>query len=142
MTVAHGYMDRAIFTVLTNDVATKEKEKAANTIESPPLDTKSETFRSLRMVAALCNRADFVEEDVRNNVPLQDRRTTSDASETALLKFLETISSVRTYRQPFHEVYLLPFNSHLKFQISIRQSEVHTVSYINTALLTLILGQR
>ena len=128
MTVAHGYMDRAIFTVASSqpDDADKGKAEAANTIESPPLDVRAETFRSLQMVAALCNRADFVEEDLRNNVPLEERRTTSDASETALLKFLEVISPVRTYRQAFNEVYLLPFNSHLKFQISIRQTEVRT----------------
>lgn len=124
MTVVHGYMDGAIFTVASGNSGDGKERTPSGLDSSPQLDPQAPTFRSLQMVAALCNRADFVEEDVQKNVPIADRRSTSDASETALIKFLEPIAPIREYRRPYHEAYVLPFNSHLKFQISIRQVEV------------------
>lgn len=126
MTVVHGYMDHAMFVVGSGNSG--ESGKTPTGLDSSPqLDTNAPSFRSLQMVAALCNKADFVEEDVQKNVAIADRRSTSDASETALIKFLEPIEPIRPYRAKFHEVYILPFNSHLKFQISIRQTEVRAV---------------
>lgn len=126
MTVVHGYMDHAMFVVGSGNSG--ESGKTPTGLDSSPqLDTNAPSFRSLQMVAALCNKADFVEEDVQKNVAIADRRSTSDASETALIKFLEPIEPIRPYRAKFHEVYILPFNSHLKFQISIRQTEVRAM---------------
>ena len=50
-------------------------------------DKASETWKSLARIGALCNRAEFNGE--QKDIPILKKECTGDASETAILKFVE-----------------------------------------------------
>jgi len=110
MTAAHLYFNNKIF---ETDTSTSE----AN------FDKEDPSFLALHRVATLCNRATFEEDDILNNVPLSDRRTIGDASESALIKFAETVRSITEYREACEKVFEIPFNSTNKWQVSIHKPE-------------------
>ncbi|XP_045154307.1 sodium/potassium-transporting ATPase subunit alpha-4 [Echinops telfairi] len=111
MTVAHMWFDRTIY--------------EADTTEDQMRDTfakDSPTWITLAQIAGLCNRADF--KHPQESIPIAKRATTGDASESALLKFIEqTYSSVREMRAKSPKVAEIPFNSTNKYQMSIHLEE-------------------
>ncbi|RZC27665.1 sodium/potassium-transporting ATPase subunit alpha-like [Asbolus verrucosus] len=58
-------------------------------VDGESLDWESEAFQALCQVAALCNRATFVVG--QENLPMDERDTIGDASESALLKCMEML---------------------------------------------------
>ncbi|XP_075396555.1 sodium/potassium-transporting ATPase subunit alpha-4 [Tenrec ecaudatus] len=111
MTVAHMWFDRTIY--------------EADTTEDQIRDTfakDSPTWITLAQIAGLCNRADFKHH--QETIPIAKRATTGDASESALLKFIEqTYSSVKEMRAKSPKVAEIPFNSTNKYQMSIHLEE-------------------
>ncbi|KYQ89383.1 P-type ATPase [Tieghemostelium lacteum] len=77
----------------------------------------SETFKNIFMVSALCSRTVF--DKASMDLPIQQRKTLGDASESALLKFCEQIQSVEAYRERYPKIFEIPFNSVNKWQLSI-----------------------
>lgn len=74
MKVVHLFYDNHPFYVLIDDKS---------------LNQKSQAFKALCRVAVLCNTATFDSEDLL--LPINDRRTIGDASESAILKNMEWI---------------------------------------------------
>lgn len=111
MTVAHLYFDG---NVLETD--TSETQKSAD------YDLSNESFVALARIAALCNKAEF--KPGQADVPTLKRECNGDASESALLKFVElSIGDVSGWRARNRKVAEIPFNSTNKYQVSIHENE-------------------
>ncbi|KAM5237520.1 sodium/potassium-transporting ATPase subunit alpha-4-like [Ctenodactylus gundi] len=111
MTVAHLWFDKNIYEVNTSE------EQTGQTFAKG-----SATWFILAKIAGLCNRADFKAD--QEILPIAKRETTGDASESALLKFVEhSYSSVKEMREKSPKVAEIPFNSTNKYQLSIHRGE-------------------
>ncbi|KAH9528520.1 Sodium/potassium-transporting ATPase subunit alpha-1 [Dermatophagoides farinae] len=84
---------------------------------------------ALKRCAMLCSRAEFLDD----NPIIKERKTLGDASETAIMKFLEeSIGPVEQYRQLYPKLAEKPFNSTNKYQYSIhRQINPNTGLFSN-----------
>ncbi|XP_072390617.1 sodium/potassium-transporting ATPase subunit alpha-like [Diabrotica undecimpunctata] len=81
---------------------------------------KSESFHTLMRCATLCNRAEFVHGE--ENKPVLSRLVRGDASEEAILKFVELThihGDPTTFRHNNPKLIEIPFSSVTKYQISI-----------------------
>ncbi|XP_032701503.1 sodium/potassium-transporting ATPase subunit alpha-4 [Lontra canadensis] len=108
MTVAHMWFDKTIHKADTREEQTGKTFTAKSSV----------TWFILARIAGLCNRADFKAH--QENLPIAKRETTGDASESALLKFIEqSYSSVKEMREKNPKVAEIPFNSTNKYQVSI-----------------------
>lgn len=75
----------------------------------------------IALVLSLCSKAEF--KPNQEHLPIHKRVTIGDASESAILKFMENISelSVAKVRKIFPRVAEIPFNSSNKFHLSIHE---------------------
>eukprot|EP01027_Heterolobosea_sp_BB2_P016019 GEZU01022864.1.p1 GENE.GEZU01022864.1~~GEZU01022864.1.p1 ORF type:complete len:476 (-),score=141.02 GEZU01022864.1:36-1463(-) len=92
------------------------------TEEDKKLVASDATVNALHRCAALCSRTVFEsthEENLRR--PVLERTTIGDASESALLKFAESITDVMKMRHENTKVFEIPFNSKNKWQLSIHK---------------------
>ena len=81
-------------------------------------------WKALFRVAALCNRAEF--KQGQESVPVLKREVNGDASEAALLKCCElSQSDIVEYRNKRKKVTEIPFNSLIKYQMSIHDAGEH-----------------
>uniref|UniRef100_A0A8C0HUX8 Sodium/potassium-transporting ATPase subunit alpha n=1 Tax=Balaenoptera musculus TaxID=9771 RepID=A0A8C0HUX8_BALMU len=111
MTVAHLWFDRTIYEADTSE------EQTGNSFAKG-----SDTWCILARIAGVCNRADFKAN--QEYLPIAKRATAGDASESALLKFIEqSYSSVKEMREKSPKVAEIPFNSTNKYQTSIHLRE-------------------
>ncbi|XP_045311062.1 sodium/potassium-transporting ATPase subunit alpha-4 isoform X2 [Leopardus geoffroyi] len=111
MTVAHMWFDETIYEADTSE------EQTGKTFAKG-----SATWFVLARIAGLCNRADFKAN--QETLPIVKRATTGDASESALLKFIEhSYGSVKEMREKNPKVAEIPFNSTSKYQMSIHLQE-------------------
>lgn len=117
MTVAHVWYDNQL-----HRTDTSEEQNAAT------YDANAESFQSLVKVAGLCNRAVFKED--QKDVPILKRMCNGDASESALLKFVEMVTGdTIKLRDQNKKVCEIPFNSTNKFQVSVHESNAPTHKY-------------
>ncbi|KAJ8794218.1 hypothetical protein J1605_003364 [Eschrichtius robustus] len=111
MTVAHLWFDRTIYEADTSE------EQTGNSFAKG-----SDTWCILARIAGLCNWADFKAN--QEYLPIAKRATAGDASESALLKFIEqSYISVKEMREKSPKVADIPFNSTNKYQMSIHLRE-------------------
>ncbi|KAI2804010.1 Sodium/potassium-transporting ATPase subunit alpha-4 [Blomia tropicalis] len=74
---------------------------------------------SLKRCAMLCSRAEFLDD----NIIIEERQCSGDASEVGIMRFLEQSNcSVDEYRALYPKVAEKPFSSTYKYQYSIHQS--------------------
>lgn len=69
--------------------------------------------------ATLCNRAEF--DSGQQNIPVLQRLVVGDASEAAILKFVELTQChgpVMEYKKKHPKLIEMPFNSTTKYQVS------------------------
>jgi sodium/potassium-transporting ATPase subunit alpha len=94
------------------------------------LDVTNPTMTMLRKVSGLCNDSEFNSEDMGK--PEQQRRTTSNASDGALIKFVDSCDQNRAdFKQSFLAntrdnnklICKLPFSSANKFMVSIHKQD-------------------
>ncbi|XP_006168897.1 sodium/potassium-transporting ATPase subunit alpha-4 isoform X1 [Tupaia chinensis] len=118
MTVSHLWFDKTVYQADTTEE------------HSGKLFGKgSDTWFVLARIAALCNQADFKAH--QETVPIAKRVTTGDASESALLKFIEQFhSSVKEMREKNPKVAEIPFNSTNKYQLSIHLQEDSSQTHV------------
>ncbi|XP_015783121.1 sodium/potassium-transporting ATPase subunit alpha [Tetranychus urticae] len=111
MTISHMWFD--------NQVVEADTTEEQNGVL---FDKKAPGWKSLSRCAMLCSRADFkANQDL---VPILKRETTGDATETAILKFMElSVGDVISYRQAHAKVCEIPFNPTDKFHITIHEIE-------------------
>jgi len=78
-------------------------------------------FKVLTNIAALCNQANFKNDQM--SLPVHKREIVGDASEAALLKYVEiTFGSVESIRQKTKRICEIPFNSTTKYHVTVHQS--------------------
>ncbi|XP_078512737.1 sodium/potassium-transporting ATPase subunit alpha-1-like isoform X3 [Lissotriton helveticus] len=110
MTVAHMWFDDQI-----HEADTTEDQSGSSFNKTSP------TWLALARVAGLCNRAVFQAE--QDSLPINKRSVAGDASETALLKFIELcFGSVTEMREKNTKMAEVPFNSTNKFQLSVHKN--------------------
>ncbi|XP_053460499.1 sodium/potassium-transporting ATPase subunit alpha-4 [Nycticebus coucang] len=118
MTVSHLWFDRVVYEADTSE------EQTGRTFAKG-----SDTWFILARIAGLCNRADFKPQ--QETLPVAKRTTTGDASESALLKFIEqSHGSVAQMREKYPKVAEIPFNSTNKYQMSIHLREGGSHAYV------------
>ncbi|XP_037669372.1 sodium/potassium-transporting ATPase subunit alpha-4 [Choloepus didactylus] len=118
MTVAHMWFDKTTYEADTTE------DQSGNTF-----DKNSPTWLMLARITGLCNRADFKAN--QEALPIAKRETTGDASESALLKFVEqSYGSVKEMREKSPKVAEIPFNSTNKYQMSIHLQEDSTQTHV------------
>ena len=106
MTVTHLWLDNKILEV-------KIMKKR---------DTSSPAFTALIRCAALCSSAEFKPD--QDHVPVNEKVVNGDASEAAILKFVESTSgNAAALRNSHKKVCEIPFSSTTKFQISVHQDD-------------------
>lgn len=82
----------------------------------------NEDLVSLIRAAGLCNHSVF--EEGENEKPILQRKTTSDPTEGALLKFAHSHTSVYELRRRYPEVACVPFSSVTKWMATIHEERV------------------
>jgi len=111
MTVAHMWFDNTIIEADT----TEDQSGVAHS-------KTSITWMALSRIGGLCNRAEF--KDNQENVQILKKECNGDASETAILKFVElSVGDVKGMRSKNKKVLEIPFNSTNKYQVSIHETE-------------------
>ncbi|KAJ3627918.1 hypothetical protein MTP99_015257 [Tenebrio molitor] len=109
MTVCHFWCDNKII----HADSTNQQEEAKDYMGR-------EGFKVLMRCATLCNRAEFIHGE--ENKPILQRKVRGDASEEAILKFVELSKvegSPSKFRQNSPKLLEIPFSSTTKYQISI-----------------------
>ncbi|KAI4457776.1 sodium/potassium-transporting atpase subunit alpha [Holotrichia oblita] len=113
MTVCHLWFNGS---VISADVSTTQEDaKRYRT---------SDDFKVLMRAATLCNRAEF--EAGQQEIPIMQRLVLGDASEAAILKFVELTQchgSVAKYKRAHPKLIELPFNSTTKYQVSVHRND-------------------
>lgn len=97
---------------------------ASAIIDSCERYTKSEEFMMLMRCAMLCNRAEFMQH--QSHIAIQNRMVRGDASEEAILKFVEMtqpFGSPKLYRDRNPKLVEVPFSSSTKYQVSVHALE-------------------
>ncbi|KAH8556555.1 K, P-type ATPase [Umbelopsis sp. PMI_123] len=79
----------------------------------------SSAVRKLQLAAALNCAAGFAAG--QEEKPINDRETVGDATDSAILKFAESLGSVQTEQDAFEEVFKIPFNSKNKWMLTLRK---------------------
>jgi len=111
MTVAHMWFDNMVVEADT----TEDQSGQAH-------DKGSTTWKALAKIGALCNRAEF--RPNQEEEPILKRECNGDASETAILKFVElSVGVVEDIRSKNKKIVEIPFNSTNKYQVSIHEQE-------------------
>lgn len=94
--------------------------------KTPPQEyTHTRSWIKLIRVAALCSRAEFdPDETYDEDIPIALRKVNGDASEAAILRYVETtLGNVQGRRERNKKICEIPFHSDNKFQVSIHETE-------------------
>jgi len=111
MTVAHLWFNNTIVAADTTEDSSGQS-----------YDKSSETMKALARIGGLCNRAEF--KAGQDHISILKRECMGDASETAILKFVElTYGKVSDMRNKNKKIAEIPFNSTNKYQLSIHDQE-------------------
>ncbi|KAJ6217386.1 hypothetical protein RDWZM_008543 [Blomia tropicalis] len=112
MTVAHLWVSNNVIEAADVDPA----ELPINSIQT------STTFDTAKLICCLCSKAVF--RPNQSHLHISQRLTIGDASESAILKFIESITmnlSVENVREMIPLISEIPFNSSNKFHLTIHQ---------------------
>ena len=75
-------------------------------------------LQQVQVISGICNAAEFDQNDPAGT-PLSERKVFGDATDQAILRFSEGISSVAAARDSWKVLYTLGFDSKNKFMIKI-----------------------
>lgn len=86
---------------------------------APEVYAQSQGLKKLAFAAAVCNDAEFDASTI--NKPLVDRKINGDATDSAILRFAESMAPVSDLRSASRSIFKVAFNSKNKFAIQITQ---------------------
>jgi sodium/potassium-transporting ATPase subunit alpha len=92
-------------------------------------DSSGKCFKALQRIASLNTDAVFLASSA-NEPDVLKRETKGDASESAIIKFVEPIRAVAEYRETCKRVFSVPFNSSNKWMLSVHEQEDPSAEYI------------
>lgn len=112
MTVNHVWVSKTIF--LAADIEHSH-------LPLPTGEAPQNAFEMASLVCCLCSKAEFC--SGQENIPIATRLTIGDASESAILKFMEAVQNcdVMTVREQNPKIAEIPFNSTNKFHLTIHR---------------------
>ncbi|KAK3067368.1 hypothetical protein LTR53_015804 [Teratosphaeriaceae sp. CCFEE 6253] len=88
---------------------------------APGLYDDQKGLQKLAAVAAVCNEAKFDASTM--HMQIADRKVHGDATDSAILRFAESMTKVSVLRSTYRSIYKVAFNSKKKFAINIVQAE-------------------
>lgn len=103
--------------------------EALTAIRAPGLYDTDPALKKLAAVSAVCNEAEF--DAASSSLPIADRKINGDATDSAILRFAESLSPVVSLRSIWRAVFKIAFNSKNKFAITVTRAE----EYEDTMLL-------
>lgn len=81
---------------------------------------ESEGLRNLAILSSVCNEAEF--DAATMNEPIPQRKVNGDATDSAILRFAESMVSVSSVRAAWQTIFKVAFNSKNKFAITVAES--------------------
>jgi sodium/potassium-transporting ATPase subunit alpha len=100
---------------------------------SADFDPADAIFDKLRHCMGLASVATFEETKENMERPILKRKANGDASEQAIIKFVEPLSEVKAFRAANPLLYEIPFNSTNKWYLSIREVNGEKYLYMKGA---------
>lgn len=95
-------------------------------------DDKASLVRQLQFVAGVCNGATF--DDPTSDKPITERLIAGDATDSAILRFAETIHSVSQTEANLKTLFKIPFNSKNKWMLKmIQPQEAASAEFLSSA---------
>jgi sodium/potassium-transporting ATPase subunit alpha len=95
------------------------------------MDPIRKCFEAYSRCAILCSRSEFTDD----NQDIMKRSCSGDASETAILRFMESVSGpVTQYRAMFPKIAEKPFSSTYKYQFSIHKNSDVNSNAVNGSM--------
>jgi sodium/potassium-transporting ATPase subunit alpha len=88
----------------------------------PFIEEDSTSFKALQRIATLNTDAFFLAK-TENDPDVLKRETKGDASESAIIKFVEPIRKIKEYRDACKRHVAIPFNSSNKWMLAIHEQE-------------------
>ncbi|KAJ3033018.1 hypothetical protein HDV00_006847 [Rhizophlyctis rosea] len=95
----------------------------------PTSPSTSAAMRELHRAATLCNEASFDNNaDGNAEIPINDRPTNGNATDAAILRFVETLAPAQSTstRTSMDQVFAIPFNSKNKWMLRMYKSRLET----------------
>ena len=118
MTVTHLWIDGKI---VKADISEDQRESG--------FDKSTPSWMPYSRCSALCSRAEF--EPGQENVPVMKRKCIGDASETAILKFMEaSMKEIAGFRRQHSKVAEIPFNSTNKYHVTVHEVDDEKFSHV------------
>ena len=120
MTVEHCWLGTQVFKVSHNSEEVKHQVTPIN-----------ECWEAYKRCAILCSRSEFTDD----NPDIMKRTCSDDASETAILRFMESVEGgVSQYRARFPKVAEKPFSAIYKYQFSIHHNPEYEGKSVNGSM--------
>jgi sodium/potassium-transporting ATPase subunit alpha len=91
--------------------------------EFMPFLTQNESFQALQRIATLNTDAIFIVSPENDKKDVLAKETKGDASESAIIKFVEPLRSISEYRASCQRVFSIPFNSSNKWMLAVHEQE-------------------
>ena len=118
MTVTHLWIDGKI---VKADISEDQRESG--------FDKSTPSWMPYSRCSALCSRAEF--EPGQENVPVMKRKCIGDASEAAILKFMEaSMKEIAGFRRQHPKLAEIPFNSTNKYHVTVHEVEDEKFSHV------------
>ncbi|KAK5686981.1 hypothetical protein LTS10_001117 [Elasticomyces elasticus] len=96
-------------------------KESGTALKGPGIYEDQKGLQKLAAVAAVCNEAEFDASTI--HMQIGDRKVHGDATDSAILRFTESLTKVSVLRATWRSVYKVAFNSKNKFAINIVQSD-------------------
>lgn len=90
-------------------------------VKAPGIYDTTPGLRKLAIISSVCNDAEF--DASGSNLPVADRKVNGDATDSAILRFTETMTVSSSLRHAWNTIFKVAFNSKNKFAISIAKNE-------------------
>lgn len=95
-------------------------KKCVPALKAPEFHDTVPGLQQLVRIAGLCNAAEFAAPT--NSETLTDRKINGDATDTAILRFAQSMASVSNMRANTKSIFRVAFNSKNKFAINVTQA--------------------
>jgi sodium/potassium-transporting ATPase subunit alpha len=103
-------------------------KESVSASEAPKVYGQHAGLQKLADVSAACNDAEFDASMV--NQPVADRKVNGDATDSAILRFAESMKPASQIRSGFRSIFKIAFNSKNKFAIHVAKPETETAPWL------------
>ena len=90
-------------------------------VKAPGLYDTTAGLKKLAVVSSICNDAEF--DASESSVPVADRKVNGDATDSAILRFAESMTVTYSLRRAWKTIFKVAFNSKNKYAITVTQNE-------------------